>query len=97
MSNAPKVGDGATLQIGSDSYPCTIIRISPSGKTLSLQRDSYRRTDSNGQSESQEYEFGRNPNGEIFQARFSSKRERWESKGRPVSLNGRRAYFDPSF
>lgn len=37
-----KVGDGASYNIGSDSYPVTIRKISKSGKTLWVSRDDFR-------------------------------------------------------
>ena len=35
----PTIGDGATYTIGADSYPYTVIEVSPSGKTIRVQRD----------------------------------------------------------
>jgi len=34
-----KVGDGATVTLYTDSHACTVIAVSKSGKTITLQRD----------------------------------------------------------
>lgn len=40
----PEVGMGATYCCGSDKYPCTIVRVSSSGKTFWMKEDSDRGT-----------------------------------------------------
>lgn len=35
----PEVGMGAALQVGSDLYPCTIVEVSASRKTVIFTRD----------------------------------------------------------
>ena len=37
--NPPRVGDGATILRYSDQHACTIVYVSPSGKTIGLRRD----------------------------------------------------------
>lgn len=51
----PEVGMGATEVVGSDRYPYTIVKV-VNPKKIVVQRDDYRRTDNNGQSELQTYE-----------------------------------------
>ncbi len=36
---AKPVGDGATYTLWTDSYACTVVAVSPSGKQVTLQRD----------------------------------------------------------
>jgi hypothetical protein len=36
---APKIGDGATFTMWSDSYACTVVAVSKSGHKISVQRD----------------------------------------------------------
>jgi hypothetical protein len=106
MSNAelenekptPAPGMGATLYVGSDCYPCTIVRVTPSGKTLYFQEDDAKRTDDRGvYTESQDYLFLPNPQAELKRADLNS-RGQWQHKGRqPLSIGRRRKYRDPSF
>jgi hypothetical protein len=39
FEHPPRVGDGATIRHHSDQTACTIIRVSPSGKTIHLEED----------------------------------------------------------
>ena len=95
----PEIGMGATLHVGSDSYPYTIQRISASGKTLWASKDDFRRTDKNGYGGLQEYEYttveDKNP------GRFSLRRDGyWRPAGGNctiLSIGYRRAYRDPYF
>ena len=65
VTEVPKVGDGATLFLYSDRHAYTVrmVRVSPSGKTIEIRasRDEARRTDNNGFSESQDYEYTTEP------------------------------------
>lgn len=95
-----KVGDGATKSVGSDRYPFTVVEV-VSPKKIKVQGDSFRRTDSNGLSESQTYEYTPNPDARIVVLTLR-KNGRWIEQGE--SLNGsryyigaRNAYQDPSF
>ncbi len=38
-TKTPTIGDGATYTIGMDCYAYTVIEVSPSGKTIQVQRD----------------------------------------------------------
>lgn len=91
----PVVGMGATEYMWSDNHPYTVIDISESGKTLKLQADTATRTDTNGMSESQSYDYTRNPDGEIVTVRLTKKG--WKHKGRRFGLGHRREYHDYSF
>jgi hypothetical protein len=94
----PAIGMGATIMHWSDREPVTIIQITHNGKRLVLQSDTATRLDNNGMSESQEYEYEPNPNGEIH---FATKRKngtfRLVGKDTLVSLGERRKYYDYSY
>lgn len=60
-SPAPEVGMGATILMYSDRDAATIVTISDTRKLIGVQRDKFVRTDENGMSEDQTYEFTPNP------------------------------------
>jgi len=94
----PEIGEGATVSVGSDSYPYTIIDISDSGKTITLREDRVERTDRNGMSEIQEYNYFRDPNGKVVKA-TKRKNGSWKTTKDNclVSIGIRRRYYDFSF
>ena len=104
MSNAvgygatPVVGLGATISGYTDRYAATIIEVSANGKKIVVQEDAAKRVDSNGMSESQIYEFSRNPNGRVRKF-YLNKSNRWqESKGTArLTVGHRNAYHDFTF
>ncbi len=94
----PLVGMGATICYVNDRYPATIIQLIGL-KTVVVQEDRYRRTDSNGLSEDQSYDYKPNPSGmkRTFTLRKSG---RWVEKGADMRGTGlrigeREAYRDP--
>jgi hypothetical protein len=97
-SDNPMIGMGATIQVGSDSYPATVIQVTNNGKRVVVQEDIATRVDTNGMSESQQYTYEPNPNGTIYIATLR-KDGRWRVTGgkTPVSLGFRRKYYDYSF
>lgn len=96
----PVVGMGATLSVGSDAYPYTVIEVR-SKTTLVARRDNYRRIDKNGYGGNQEYEFTPNPTAtpEIFTFRRNGRwiRKGSSMRGSPLRLGKRNAYSDPHF
>lgn len=97
-SNGPEVGMGATIHVGSDSYPATIIQVTQNGKRVILQEDDATRVDSNGMSESQDYTYQTNPQGTIHIATLRKDgRYRLTGEKTPVSIGFRRKYYDYSF
>jgi len=102
-----KIGDGATEHIGSDSHAYTVIRVGPSGKTITMQRDKAAldpdwkpdtrlggfvgHTVNNW---SQTYTYERDPQGAVMTARLTKRG--WASRGTPVS-KGRREFYDYNF
>jgi len=97
----PKVGDGATQGVGSDRYPFTIVEVCSERKIV-VQPDNAVRTDNNGFSESQTYEYSPMPDA----AKIVVTRRKdgcWRRKGEPLTsrqtfaLGHREKYQDPSF
>jgi len=103
----PEVGMGATLYVGSDCYPYTIVevqrnRITSKAQILTMRRDRATRTDANGLSESQDYEYERDDSGSVAIVRrrkdgsWRVERSRGVGTGY-VTIGTRRMYRDPSF
>ncbi len=93
---APKVGDGATILGWTDRHPATVVFVSENGKTIHLQEDDAKRTDSNGMSECQSYLFVPNPKAPVQIARLTPKG--WKIvKGSRVLVGHREKYHDFSF
>jgi hypothetical protein len=94
----PEVGMGATIQIGSDSIPATIIQVTSNCKRVVVQEDLATRTDKNGMSESQQYTYQSDPKGTIYIATLRKDgRYRITGGKLPVTLGIRRKYYDYSF
>jgi hypothetical protein len=96
----PEVGMGATACAFTDRYAGTIIRIiSPT--RIEWQEDTAVRTDNNGMSECQTYDYKPNPDARkvIFSKRKNGVwREMGTGKdGLGLSLGERRKYYDYSF
>lgn len=98
----PVVGQGATILHWTDRSPATVVEVSGKGKTVVVQDDNYQRTDSNGQSESQDYIYSPNPQGNK-RTYTLRKNGRWVAKGENlvngsrVALGNRERYYDYSF
>lgn len=96
----PTVGMGVTFLMWTDRHAGTIVEV---GKgTVVVQRDKPVRTDSNGMSESQSYEFEPQPDAkkEVFTLR---KNGAWVLKGdamkngQRIAIGYREEYYDFSF
>lgn len=97
----PIVGMGATINFHSDSKAATIIQISHKGNRIVLRQDKATRTDHNGISESQTYNYEPDPGGVIYFATLR-KDGRYRlvgtsKSGKTVTLGVRREYYDYSF
>lgn len=98
----PEVGIGATVHFWSDAHACTVVEVSKSGKRIVVQQDDAKRTDTNGMSDCQSYEYTPNPTGctWTFSLRANG---RWILAGDPAKggiscgLGYRRKYYDFSF
>jgi hypothetical protein len=89
---------GATIHIGSDSHPATVIQVTNNGKNVVVQEDIATRTDSNGMSESQSYTYEPDPQGTIYTASLRKDgRYRITGGKMPISIGFRRKYYDYSF
>lgn len=95
LKTLPKIGDGVTLQIGSDSYPGTIIAVTP--KTIMVQEDRAIGITGTYFSEIQEWQITPDANGRVFRARWSEKHQRYQDHGTPIYVGHRRRYNDPCF
>jgi len=97
----PVVGMGVTMLSYCDRSPGTIIAVDAKGFTV--QADLYKRTDSNGISESQEYEYTPDPKGATYRyARVSrgTDKGKWQLGGKKnggsIRLGHRERYWNPS-
>lgn len=105
-----EVGAGATVLSWTDRFPATVIKVEEKGKSVyvTVQYDKYKRIDLNGMSESQSYEYTRDPEGATRVFR-STNGKGWvavrknEETGRMVKCSGglvigyREHYHDFSF
>lgn len=96
--DTPAIGDGATICWHSDRHAATVIAVSPSGKTVTVQEDRSIRIDHNGMSESQEYRYEPDADGATYQVRCNA-RGQWRvlGGGQRVLFGERRAFRDFSF
>lgn len=92
----PEVGMGCTILHWSDRSPATIVSVSKSGKSFEFTYDEYRRTDDNGLSDWQVYEYTPRPDGVRYTARLN-KHGRFVYAGMTVRVGYREKYFDPTF
>ncbi len=91
----PHKGMGCTEQLFTDRRAYTVVAVSASGKTCKVQADKFVRTDANGMSEDQTYDYAPDPNGAVVTLRLTKKG--WRSGGRRFGMGYRRAYHDFSF
>lgn len=91
------IGMGATFCIGSDSYPATVIDITPSGKTVTIQEDNYEIISGSSHDGSAEYTYSANPNGRVISFRYSTKSKNWKNSSYRAYFGIRRKYYDPHF
>jgi hypothetical protein len=107
---APEIGMGATVLHWTDRSPATIVRVFEiyGLPAIEIQGDKYERTDSNGFSESQTYEYTPNPTGAKSTWRFRNNKweqvkinpdtKRWKcADGGGLRIGEREAYWDPCF
>jgi len=101
------VGMGATILSWSDRYAATVTNVD--GNRVTVQRDHAKRVDSNGVSESQDYEYAPDPHGAEYVFRkarsgqweevfFNAETGRWnKSGGYGLRIGKRRQYRDFTF
>lgn len=106
----PTVGMGATILCWTDRHPATIIEIWEEDNTyvVAVQEDHASRTDKNGLSEVQEYDYSPNCTGSVSYyrlvdgrwqgVRMNSKTKRWnKAEGSGLRIGEREKYHDFSF
>lgn len=94
-SPAPEIGMGCTVLQWTDRRAATIIKMT--AKTITVQEDTVKRTDSSGMSETQSYEYERNENGAIHIFRLTKRGWRESGGGSGLLIGDRQAYHDYSF
>lgn len=98
ISAEPTVGAGATIIMWTDRHAGTVIEISKSGHRIKIQEDTTTRTDSNGMSDAQSYEYAPNPDGKVWEAtRRGDGSYRLVGLSTRVLLGTRRKYHDYGF
>jgi len=94
----PEVGMGATLSIGSDCYPATIIETNKTKTKIIIQQDLQEIDEGYDYYSNQVYKFIRNPDGEKRTFTLRKNGYWMEMNGRQIlSIGHKRAYQDPSF
>jgi predicted secreted protein len=96
----PKIGSGATICGWTDRHPVTVVgaRFTKSGKmVVEIQYDFATRTDKNGMSESQTYEYTPNPDSPIQTFRQRKDGVLRNQSSQVLSLGAREKYYDFSF
>lgn len=93
----PVVGMGCTIHLWTDRHAATVIAVSASGKTATIQRDHATRTDTNGMSEAQQYAYTPDPDGSRYTVRLTRRGWRISTLGCSVGFGYRREYHDYSF
>ena len=95
------VGTPATVGIGSDSYPATVIELRETNVwiTVTVQWDTERCVKTNQGYGSEEYEYERNPHGQcrVFRFRKDNGKRVGADQWGDVSFGHRRYYRDPHF
>lgn len=98
-SPTPEVGMGATYIGYTDRHAYTVIEV-VNPKCIVVQQDTARRTDKNGMSDSQSWEFERNPNGRrvtLTLRKNGDWRETGTRSGGTFLIGERMEYYDYSF
>ncbi len=70
-TNEVNVGDPATIFLYTDRYAATVIRVTP--KMVVVQEDTATRTDNNGMSDCQDYDYTPNSKGTIHKFRLNNR------------------------
>ncbi len=93
------VGLGATMSIGSDRYPYTVVGFNKSGKTITVVRDNFTADKEGGHDYfgTQKWIYTPGNPANVETARWSNKRGCYQIKGTRLSVGKREAYQDPSF
>lgn len=97
----PEIGTGATIVMYSDRHAATVVKVSASGKSVTVQRDIATRTDSRGMSENQEYTFTPDADAALITYTLRTNglyvRQGMKANGESLAIGHRREYHDYSF
>lgn len=93
----PKVGMGCTINCYSDRHAATIVEVR-TPRMILVKQDNSKRTDKNGMSESQDYEYSPNPDS-LTQVFTKRKDGVWRERnmGTGLTIGVRDTYYDYSF
>lgn len=96
-SSLPQVGTHGSYSIGSDSYPCTVVAVSPSGHRVTVETDET--TKSTPFPDSTGIEFARREGGRrtVFTRRANGRYRMAGANYGSLSLTGWYSHQDPSF
>jgi hypothetical protein len=96
VTTPDKVRAGAIVRPYMPIPQVTAIKVSPTGAKVTVREDTATRTDGNGMSDQQQYEYTPNPDGElhIFHRDAEGK---YRGRGKVLVLGTRRTYHDFSF
>lgn len=91
------VGTKASGTYWSDFTPFEVIKVSDSGKTITIREMNWRIVSGQEYNGTAEYEYESNPHGSIYSVRFS-KNKGWKTPdGMRIMFGNARRYYDPSF
>lgn len=90
-------GDAATLQVGSDSYPYTVIEVWRGGRQIVLQACKTKPGPNFDYWNNQNWIIEPDPEGRKITANYAPKRGGYFSDHSPVSIGRSRFYQDPGF
>lgn len=97
-SPVPQVGMGCTICMYSDRHAATIVRISPSGKTVYVQQDTATVVRGSRYDGTAEYSYEPDPTAPIRAFRLTKRGWRAGGKnGTGLLIGHRDEYYDPSF
>ena len=99
QKHVPTVGMGATICMTLDKMACTIIRVSPSSKTIQIQRDRIDEFYTGEMDTKKKYRFFRDPKGEIYKCtkRIDGKYRTLGTNGSEIKLGRRTEFYDDDF
>lgn len=94
----PEVGMGCTICLFTDSHAATIVKVSPSGKTIWYRRDVAKVVSGSCQDGSAKYEYSFDENGYDQKATLR-KNGQYREVGTNyyIALDCRNEYYDPHF
>ena len=100
----PKIGDGCTICMYTDRHAGTIVEVKRfvSGnrkgqiKKVIVQRDTAVRTDENGMSDAQSYQYERDSKGQLYEFRVT-KNGSYKGNVGSLLIGSREEYYDYSF